>query len=179
MIHNDSSARPRVLIFTGEGKGKTTAALGMALRAVGHGLRACVIQFVKAEGTGEAMAGKSLPGLEIVQTGLGFVPPPAHKRFTAHAQAAQQGLALAEQKIASGQYALVVLDEVCVAVDRGLLAAADVAAVVAKAPANMVIVLTGRGAPPELVELADTVTEMRCVKHGMEIGIKAQKGVEF
>ncbi|MDI6795043.1 MAG: cob(I)yrinic acid a,c-diamide adenosyltransferase, partial [bacterium] len=106
----------RILIFTGEGKGKTTAALGMAFRACGHGMQALVIQFIKNEaGTGEIAAGKHLPGLEIIQTGQGFVPPETDPQFSRHQKAAQEGLCLAAEAIKSRKYDLIVLDEICTA----------------------------------------------------------------
>ena len=174
-----SRLRPRILLFTGDGKGKTTAALGLAVRAVGHGMRACIIQFIKSSATGEQQAAAALGNLEIVQTGQGFLPPSDDPRFCIHTAAARHGLELARERIASGQYGVVVLDEVCVAVAHGLLTCAEIADAVAQAGAKTVIVLTGRGATRELKDLADTVTEMRCVKHGYDQGIKAQKGVEY
>jgi len=174
------SNRRRILIFTGDGKGKTTAALGMALRACGHGMDVCMIQFVKADGrAGEVLAAKNLPGLEIVQTGLGFLPPPGDPQLAEHKAAAHGALDRAAKAIASGRYPLVILDEVCFAVSGGLLESREVISAIEKAPADACIVMTGRGATPELVAIADTVTEMRCVKHGMDRGLGARKGVEF
>lgn len=173
------SKGPRVLVFTGDGKGKTTAALGMALRAAGHGLRTCVVQFVKSDATvGEIAAAAAFPSIDIHTTGLGFLPPPAHPDFPRHREAAQAGLNLAFDAITGGQYAVVVLDEVCLAVARGLIDESQVADLVAFAPAESCLVLTGRDAAPGLVALADTVTEMRCVKHGLSKGIVSQNGVE-
>ena len=137
----------RILVFTGDGKGKTTAALGMALRASGHGMRTLVVQFAKADAsTGEVIAARGLPNIEIVQTGLGFVPESDDPRFAAHVEAAQRGLRTAAEAIASGDYQLIVLDEVCYAVHRGLLQEDQVCDVVQKATPGSCIVLTGRGA---------------------------------
>lgn len=170
----------RILVFTGDGKGKTTAALGMALRASGHGMKSLVIQFVKDDAsTGEVAAAGSLPDVEIVQTGLGFVPERDDPRFAAHCDAARSGLARAEEAVTSGEYQLVVLDEVCYAVHRGLLGEQEVIDAVQKAGPDCCVVLTGRGATEGLVQLADTVTEMRCVKHALDSGRKAQKGIEI
>lgn len=174
-----SPPRPRVLLFTGDGKGKTTAALGLAVRAVGHGMKACIVQFIKSSPTGEQKAAAALGNLEIIQMGEGFLPPHDNPQFCVHAAAARHGLELARERIAGGDCGVVVLDEVCVAVAHGLLKCAEVADAIALAGAKTVIVLTGRGATRELMDLADTVTEMRCVKHGYEQGIKAQKGVEY
>ena len=170
----------RILIFTGDGKGKTTAALGMALRAAGHGLPVAVVQFIKADRTvGEVQALTRLPGVTIVQTGLGFLPKPGDPTLTAHQAAAREGLDEARRIVAAGQARLVILDEICVAVARGLLDEADVLAVLRQARAGTCIVLTGRGATESLLAVADTVTEMRDVKHGLQRGIAAQAGVEW
>jgi len=172
--------RPRILIFTGDGKGKTTAALGMALRAAGHGMRSMVVQFVKADTTtGELAAARNVPEIEITQTGLGFVPKPSHPKYAAHKAAAEKGLQVATEGIASGDYDLVILDEITHAISTGLLSDEAVVQAVEGAGPGCSIVLTGRGATPALTELADTVTEMSSVKHALEGGRKAQKGVEF
>jgi cob(I)alamin adenosyltransferase len=170
----------RILVFTGDGKGKTTAALGMALRAAGHGLPVAIVQFIKADRTvGEVQALARLPGMTIVQTGRGFLPKPGDPALTAHQAAAREGLDEARRIVATGQTRLVILDEICVAVARGLLDEADVLAVLRQARAGTCIVLTGRGATELLLAAADTVTEMREVKHGLQRGIAAQAGVEW
>lgn len=169
----------RVLVFTGDGKGKTTAALGMALRASGHGMKTFILQFIKADSsTGEVAAARNLPGVEIVQAGRGFVPPPTSPKFPEHRQAAQEALQTARQAIGSGKYDLVVLDEVCGAVARDLVDEESVAELVRQRPEGLILVLTGRGATERLIGLADTATEMRCLKHGLSQGHTAQKGVE-
>jgi cob(I)alamin adenosyltransferase len=171
--------KPRILIFTGDGKGKTTAALGMAFRASGHGLRSCIVQFIKSDASvGEIAAADASMLVEIHPTGLGFVPSGESPRFTQHREAAQAGLQKAAEIIAGGQFPLVILDEICVAVSRGLIDLEQVVDLVEKTPPEMCLVLTGRDAPPALIQLADTVTEMLCIKHGMEAGYGAQKGVE-
>lgn len=170
---------PRILIFTGDGKGKTTAALGMALRAAGHGLRTCVLQFIKNDpSVGELAAASTLANVAIHQTGLGFLPPPDDPRFAAHRAAAQQGLRMAEEVLADRQCVLLILDEICLAVARGLVDGRQVEQLLAHASPEMCIVLTGRGATPELIAMADTVTEMLCIKHGMQTGWADQAGVE-
>ena len=172
------SATARILLFTGDGKGKTTAAVGMAVRAAGHSMRVCVIQFIKSAPSGELAGLARLPGVEVTQTGLGFVPPPESPESQRHQAAAQAGLDQAAAAIASGRFDLVVLDEICVAVAKGLLEERQVIQAVRKAAEGMVVVLTGRGATPGLIDLADTVTEMRCVKHALDSGRAAQGGVE-
>ena len=174
------SSQARVLVFTGDGKGKTTAALGMALRASGHDMPALVIQFCKANAaTGEVAAVRRLGNVEIVQVGLGWVPESSDPAFARHREAAERGLERAAGAIASGRYRLVVLDEVCYAVARGLLTEDRVAEAVRAAKPDSCVVLTGRGATAGLMALADTVTEMKCVKHGLTAGRKAQEGVEL
>jgi cob(I)alamin adenosyltransferase len=171
--------KPRILIFTGDGKGKTTAALGMAFRASGHGLRSCIIQFIKSDASvGEiAAAGNSLL-VEIHPTGLGFVPAGESPRFVQHREAAQAGLHKAAEMIAGCQFSLVILDEICIAVSRRLIDEQQVVDLVEKTPPEICLVLTGRDASPALIKLADTVTEMLCIKHGMDAGHAAQEGVE-
>jgi cob(I)alamin adenosyltransferase len=171
--------RPRILLFTGDGKGKTTAALGMALRAAGHGRRSCVVQFVKTDATvGEVRAAESVGAIQIVQTGRGFLPPVADPAFALHRRAAQAGLRTAADIIAQGDFRVVILDEICLAVARGLVDEQQVADLLDLAPPTMCLVLTGRDATPGLVALADTVTEMRCVKHAFQQGRAAEEGVE-
>ena len=174
------SDKARILIFTGDGKGKTTAALGMALRASGHGMRVRIIQFVKNDSTtGEIAAIEKLPDVEIVQMGLGFVPPLEDECFAEHRAAAEAALAHAREVIASRDYELVVLDEVCFAVSRGLLDERKVLDAVKSAPPQVCLALTGRGASEKLIAAADTVTEMRNIKHALATARPAQKGVEL
>ncbi|HMC82256.1 MAG TPA: cob(I)yrinic acid a,c-diamide adenosyltransferase [Candidatus Polarisedimenticolia bacterium] len=171
-----------VIVHTGNGKGKTTAALGLALRAVGHDFRVIMIQFVKGTWhTGELDSAKRLaPHLEILTAGRGFykilddqLPPEEHR------QAAREGLALAREKMKSGDYKMVILDEVNVAVSLGLLSLDDLLALVDEKPPDLHLVLTGRGAVPDLITKADLVTEMVLVKHPYDSGVDAQKGVDF
>lgn len=172
--------KSRLLIFTGEGKGKTTAALGMALRASGHGMRTLMIQFIKANpSTGECNALKRLPEVEMIQMGLGFVPSPSDPSFTEHAQAAEDALQFAEKAIRSGLYDLVILDELCTAISKGLLDEDRVVESLNKGNSNIYIVITGRGASDRLISIADTATKMDCLKHGLQKGRKAQMGVEY
>ncbi|MCY2925860.1 MAG: cob(I)yrinic acid a,c-diamide adenosyltransferase [Planctomycetota bacterium] len=172
--------QPRILVFTGEGKGKTTAALGMALRAAGHGMRVHIIQFVKADPrTGEINALSHLPGVTLVQAGRGFLPPATDPKFAAHQAAARDGLAQARQALAAGDIELLILDELCLAVSAGLVAEAQVLELIAGS-GRASLVLTGRGATPGLIAAADTVTEMRPVKHLFDTNRgSAAKGVEF
>lgn len=170
----------RILLFTGDGKGKTTAALGMALRAVGHNLRVLVIQFIKNDPrTGEKAAFSFLPQVEFLQVGLGFVPAETEETFAVHRNAARKGLTIVEERLRGDGFNLIILDEICTACALNLIAAEDVLRLVEDAPPEVIWVLTGRGAPEALIEKADTVTVMACLKHGLQTGINAQKGVEY
>ncbi|MGO9137821.1 MAG: cob(I)yrinic acid a,c-diamide adenosyltransferase [Syntrophales bacterium] len=172
--------KKRILLFTGNGKGKTTAALGMALRASGHGMKTMIIQFVKSDpATGELAACRHLPGCEIVQTGRGFVPERADPAFREHLMAAAEGLKLAVGALSSGIYDLVILDEICTAVAKGLLDEGEVVEAVLRGTTGKCVVMTGRNATMGLVSIADTVTDVRMVKHSFQEGREGQKGVEY
>jgi cob(I)alamin adenosyltransferase len=176
--------KSRILIFTGDGKGKTTAALGMALRASGHGQRILILQFIKANPlTGELTALKHLSGIETIQMGRGFVPSQENPAFPEHFQAAVQALSKAADGLRSKKYDLIILDEICTAVAKGLLTEDQAIELIDQSSrlgnGSSCLVLTGRGATDRLISKADTVTEMRCVKHGLREGITAQKGVEY
>ncbi|MDD2706394.1 MAG: cob(I)yrinic acid a,c-diamide adenosyltransferase [Verrucomicrobiae bacterium] len=174
------SKKPRILICTGDGKGKTTAALGMVLRAMGHGMRAAFLQFMKNDdATGEIRALRRFRNCCLLQMGRGFVPKPGSPAFEKHREAAQKALDEAARRIGSSRWQLVVLDELCTALSVRLLDEDEVLRILKKARGPECLVLTGRGASRRLMGLADTVTEMRCIKHGMRTGWKAQKGVEF
>ena len=173
------SNRARILLFTGEGKGKTTAALGMALRASGYGMSVLIIQFVKNCRSGELKAIEKLSNITVVQTGMGFFYDKSDAELAVHKNAAEKGLHLVEQAIVSSEYQLIILDEICCAVSKGLLEEQKVIAVLKKADPGDCLVLTGRGATEGLLDLADTVTKMQCIKHAMDSGTPAQRGVEL
>jgi len=174
------SSHWRILLFTGDGKGKTTAALGTALRAAGHGMRVLFMQFIKNDPhTGERMAFSLLPQVEFLQVGLGFVPAETEETFAAHREAAGNALNILQEKLKNAPYDLIVLDEICTACYLKLIAPEDVLRQIKDAPPKVVWVLTGRGAPAALIEMADTVTVMECRKHGLKKGFPAQKGVEY
>ena len=172
--------KARTVLLTGDGKGKTSSALGMAMRAAGHGMRVFFLQFMKKRSDiGEVAALSRFPEIEIVQGGLGFVPPQSSPAFQAHRDAAQETLSLARDKIASGVYDMVVLDELCGAVSLGLVEESDALDVLRLARESSILIVTGRGAPRSLVDFADTVSRIECVKHGYETGWPAMKGVEL
>ncbi|MDR2861507.1 MAG: cob(I)yrinic acid a,c-diamide adenosyltransferase [Syntrophobacterales bacterium] len=170
---------PRVLLFTGDGKGKTTAAMGMVLRAAGHNMRVCIIQFIKNKETGEDAALSLLPQVELLKMGQGFVPDTRHADFPAHRDKARQALQAAAEKIRQKACDLLVLDEINTACACHLLEAEEVAELIREIRGPLILVLTGRDAPEILVDLADTVTVMECRKHGFAQGIAAEKGVEY
>lgn len=170
-----------VLINTGNGKGKTTAALGTALRHAGYGRKVLVLQFIK--GTwhyGELESLKALPNVTLVRSGAGFYKILDDKYpEEVHRKAAAEGLELARQAVSSGEYTLVVLDEIIYAIDEGLLSLADVLAMLKLRKPEVSVILTGRNAPQALVDEADTVTEMREIKHPFQQGILALKGIDY
>lgn len=171
----------RVILLTGNGKGKTSSALGMVLRAVGHDLRVSVIQFVKGcTNTGEARTLKQLPGVEHLLCGNGFVTPQdTPEKRKEHCRSAAEGMILALAHMKNPLIHMVVLDEICSALNLGLLAEKEVLQLISAASEGKIIILTGRNAPKPLIELADTVSEIQEVKHGMRQHIAAQAGVEF
>lgn len=170
-----------VLVFTGSGKGKTTAALGMAMRAWGQGMRVLVLQFIKGGWRyGELKAAEALgERFEIRPLGEGFVGNAEPGAMEEHKRAASAALAAANERIASGMYDLVILDEINYAIGFDLVHLADVLKLIDAKPGSLHLVLTGRNAPPEVIERADLVTEMKEIKHPYAVGIKAQKGIEF
>jgi len=173
----DAAQSGRVIIYTGDGKGKTTAALGTALRAVGQGIAATVVQFVKAEACGEHAAAERLaPDLVIRLMGRGWV---CGEPAEADRSAAREALAEVRRRLAGGGGRMVVADEILTAVGLGLLAPEDVEGLLDARPAGVHLVLTGRGAWPALVAQADLVTEMRCVKHPHEQGEGPVEGIEY
>lgn len=169
----------RILVLTGDGKGKSSSAFGMALRAVGWEQRVCVIQFLKkaTRKTGEEQAGRRL-GIEWLTLGDGFTwksPDLDRDRATT-----QQIWQLCREKIVSGNYDMIILDEINAVVAWGWLQAADVVhCLKQEKPSHLHIILTGRNAPAELISVADTVTEMVSVKHAFQNGVRAVRGIEF
>lgn len=170
-----------ILVNTGNGKGKTTASLGMAFRAWGQGMKVLVLQFIKGGWKyGELKAVEKLgPNFEIRQMGEGFIKGADDKSLDEHRHAAQEALNAARTEVSSGKYDLIILDEILYAIHYGLVALDDVLALLDHKPENLHLVLTGRNAPQEIIERADLVTEMREIKHPYTQGISAQKGIEF
>ncbi len=168
-----------VLVHTGEGKGKSSSAFGVAFRAAGWGMQVCVIQFIKGKWkTGEQKAAERFENIEWHALGDGFTwdtKNPEQDRKTS-----REIWEFGKEKIKSGRYDLVVLDEINYCTGYGWISGEEIARFIREEkPAWLHLILTGRNAPPEVIEVADTVTEMRPIKHAFEAGIPAQQGVEF
>ena len=175
----DNGRTGLVQIFTGNGKGKTTAALGTILRAVGHGLRVYIVFFMKGDYPySEGNILSKLPNVTIARFGSRQFVNPADVKETEIGQASQ-ALAAAREAVLSGKYDLVVLDEVNVAAAWELVKPDDVIKLVNDKPENVELILTGRYADARLIEMADLVTEMHKVKHPFDKGIMARKGIEY
>jgi len=169
----------RILLHTGDGKGKSSSAFGMVFRAAGWGMKVCVIQFIKGKWrTGEERAAAKFDNIEWHALGDGFTwdtNNPEQDRATTRAI-----WVFCQEKIRSGEFDLILLDEINYCCGYGWLTGAEIADFVRdEKPAGLHLILTGRNAPPELIALADTVTEMRPLKHAFEAGIEAGQGIEF
>ena len=171
-----------VIVYTGGGKGKTTAALGMALRAVGYQHKVCMIQFIKGSWHyGEMDSSKKLtPEFELIAAGKGFVgilddtsTKEEHEKY------AKEAMKICQEKILSGKFDLVILDEINYAVNLGLINIESVIELIKSKPQKLDLVLTGNHAKQEIIDLADLVTEMKEIKHPYQAGIKAKKGIDF
>jgi cob(I)alamin adenosyltransferase len=166
-----------ILVNTGNGKGKSTAAFGTAIRAVGQGLTVSVIQFIKGKWkTGEMETAKRL-GLEFMPMGQGFTWE--SKNLEEDKALMREAWTVASEKILSGKYDLIILDEINYVLGYGYVPVDEVVRVLKSRPSHVHVVLTGRNAPDEIVSIADCVTEMRDVKHPYRNGIPAQKGIDF
>lgn len=174
-----SLERGCVQVYTGNGKGKTTASLGLALRAVGRGLKVCMFQFIKGGGQyGEHLAAEKLaPLLTIIQTGRpGWVNT---KDITEDRRTAQEALVQARELLVSGAFDLFICDEINGAVGFGLIDLEQVLELISAKPETTELVLTGRNAHERVIEAADLVTEMREIKHYYKAGIPARTGIEM
>ncbi len=173
--------RGLIIVNTGPGKGKTTAAMGTALRAVGNGMRVLMLQFLKGSWHyGELDAVKAFGDHFIMkQMGRGFVKVGGAETDPEDVRLVEEAWAEAEKEILSGQWDLVVLDEINYAITYKMLDAAKVVETLKKKPEMVHVILTGRNAHPDIIEIADTVTEMREVKHAYTKGIEAQRGIEY
>ncbi len=168
-----------VQVYTGDGKGKTSAAFGAALRAIGRGLRVYIIQFIKGGfDYGELQVVKKLPNLKLAAFGRGkFVTEVSpHEEDV---KLAEEALKLAEEVVGSGQYDIVVLDEINVALNLKLVTVDEALQLIKNRPKHVELILTGRYAPVQIVEVADLVTEMKEIKHPFTEGVTPRKGIEY
>jgi len=172
-------AKGLLIVFTGDGKGKTTAALGMAIRAAGHGLKILILQFIKGgRFYGELKAMEKLEAVTIKTLGSGFTWE--KEDLTEDRRLAEEGWKLVEEELSKGDYDMLILDELNVVLHYGLLPLEPVLAALEKRLPQTHVVITGRDAPSQLLEIADLVTEMRNLKHPYhEKGVRAQRGIEF
>lgn len=168
-----------VEIFTGNGKGKTSAALGVALRALGHGLKVCIIYFMKGGyPCSEQKILSRLPNISLTRFGQAYLIDPTNIKEDDREQA-HKALEAAHDAITSGKYDVVILDEVNIAAAWNLVAVDDVARLIKEKPPNVELILTGRYADNKLIDLADVVTEMREIKHPYNRGILAREGIDY
>jgi cob(I)alamin adenosyltransferase len=172
----EKNSKGLVHVYTGDGKGKTTAALGLAMRAVGQGMKVVFIQFLKGLPCGEHFFAKQYKPFEIVQISVG---DSFKKSKEQSSQEARQTLAYAKQEMLSGKYDLVILDEIFIATSQGLITVKQVLDLLDAKPASVELVLTGRKAPPEIIQRADLVTEMLMIKHPFTEGMDARRGIEY
>jgi len=170
-----------IIVLTGNGKGKTTSALGMAVRALGHGIKVIMLQFLKGSWRyGELETAKRLgPDLTIRQLGRGFVHVNPEHPDPGDVSTAKEAWAVCREVLSSDRYGMVILDEINNAVAYGLLPIDEVLDALTHRPPSVHVVLTGRGAHPRLIEMADTVTELHEVKHAYQTGEAARRGIEF
>jgi cob(I)alamin adenosyltransferase len=177
-VRSKTIRRGVIVVHTGDGKGKSTAGFGVVLRAAGHGQKVAIVQFIKGTWkTGEGNLLGTLPGVTHVVSGNGFTWNTQDK--AQDIAASQAGWTRARAFIEAGEHDVVVLDELNLSLSYGYLDISEVATVLRNKPEHMSIVLTGRRAPDEIIEVADTVTEHTLVKHAYASGIRARKGVEF
>jgi len=179
MMKNIDHPKGLVLLFTGNGKGKTTSALGLAFRALGHGFPVCMIQFIKGSWRyGELEAAKRFDDLmDFHVMGRGFTWK--SDNLNKDTALAREAWRFAEKTISEGRHRLVILDELTYLVSYEMIEEQDIIDTLAARPADMHIVITGRGASEKLMDAADLVTEMREIKHPYGSGVPAQKGIEF
>lgn len=171
----------RILVLTGPGKGKTTSAFGMALRALGHGGKVAVVQFIKHDGFyGEVVALRQFPNAEVVCSGVGFTGRARDEASRErHASAARDGWRLARRRLEDESVGTVILDEIFYPLNYGFIPVEKVVEALKRIAPGKVVVLTGRNAPEEVAAVADTVSRIECVRHAFQQGIKAQRNVEF
>jgi cob(I)alamin adenosyltransferase len=170
--------RGLLIVYTGHGKGKTTAALGLVFRALGRGLRVAVVQFIKGKWkTGERQFAEGIPQLTFLVMGRGFTWE--SEDLSKDKRAAEEAWRDAKRMILAGEHDIIVLDELTYCVHYAFLALDDLLTTLRERPPHVHVVVTGRNAPEELIALADLVTEMKAIKHPFAQGVPAQKGIDF
>jgi len=168
-----------VQVFTGEGKGKTSAGVGIVIRALGQGLKVCVVVFIKGNRTsGEWTFLSKIPDVEIARYGLGKLIDPDNIKPEEKEQA-REALEFARKAVSTDNYDIVVMDEVNVAVRHKLIDVDGVLKLIRDKPAKVELILTGRYADPQIIQMADLVTELQKIKHPYDRGIKARRGIEY
>ena len=180
-MKNSAQQKGLIHVYTGDGKGKTTAALGVALRAMGWGARVCMVQFIKGyPEIGEARFARESGGRFVLEQ---FAVDPSRgideAKVLTRSAAVDQAMAYAEQAVSSGDYGLVILDEINNALHFGLVNLRRVLALIESKPSSVELILTGRDAPPEIIAAADYVTEMNLVRHPYQKGVGARKGIDY
>jgi cob(I)alamin adenosyltransferase len=174
----DLARKGRIIVNTGDGKGKTTAALGTAFRAAGHGQNVAIVQFLKGKWTyGELAAVQRFPNIFLARTGAGFTWE--KEGLDEDRELARHAWQVCLELAGSGEYDLLVMDELNYVVDYGFVDLDEVIEFLRNRPEDLSVIITGRRAKPEILELADTVTDMHAVKHAFRGGMRAQKGIEY
>jgi len=181
MEHDKNSDKGVIHVYTGHGKGKTTASLGVALRAAGHGMKTVMVQFIKGSMCcGELDGYRNIPGFELHACGKGFVGGVSDKvPLEEHKKAAEDALETAKKKMLSGKFDIIILDELNVALSLNLLRLEDAINFIKEKPENMHMIITGRNAHQKIMEMADLATEMKLVKHYFNNGRAAVKGIGY
>jgi cob(I)alamin adenosyltransferase len=170
--------RGRIIVNTGDGKGKTTAALGTAFRAAGHGQSVAIVQFLKGKWTyGELAAVQRFPNITLARMGAGFTWE--KDELDEDRALARRVWQVCQDMVQSGEYDLLVMDELNLVLDYGFIDVQEVVDFLRQKPEDLSVIITGRRAKPEIIEVADTVTDMRVIKHAFRGGTRAQKGIEY
>ena len=177
-MSTDRSKKGLIIVKTGNGKGKTSAALGVALRAIGYDFHVSIVQFIKSKWRpGEVRIASKLKNYEITRTGEGFTW--LSKDLEIDKAKAKKGWELAKEKLSSDKYQIVIRDEITYAINYHFIELEDVLETIRNKPKMLHVIITGRNAPKEIIDIADLVTEMKLVKHPYKSGIVAQRGIEF
>jgi len=178
-VKSEKSSKGLIVSYFGNGKGKTTAALGLALRASGYNKKILIIQFVKGDWkTGEEKAVKRLKTVKLIKSGAGFVGIQGDKKpLETHQKAAQKGLALAQKSLPN--YEIIILDEILGAIKGGLVKTSDVLKIIDLKPKNTILVLTGRPKIDPILKKSDLITQMRSIKHPFDKGELALQGIDY